>query len=253
MPFYDRSRTVEAAQRILDHRGWCIYEVCVDVAAQKWEPRVVIFARVAEEVADAFEAEIEAEPTHDARLSGCERYTLRPEKSMGAYVCYLADADVAASSPPPTPSERPAADPRPSGLVTDAMNPIVVTLEPAHTLREAARRMTKRSVGAAVVIGNDLPVPCLITERDILRSNGADEDIDAERVAAHLAPSPIHVCSNWTIERAVEAMLAAGSRHVVVLEGSVVVGILSMRDIVRCWSRDRVDRSSADAAGSSLG
>jgi CBS domain-containing protein len=58
-------------------------------------------------------------------------------------------------------------------LVRDGMNPIVVTAGPEHTLREAARRMTARGVGATVVIGGERPAPCIITERDILQSNGS--------------------------------------------------------------------------------
>jgi CBS domain-containing protein len=58
--------------------------------------------------------------------------------------------------------------------VRDGMNPVVVTVGPSHTLREAARRMTARGVGAAVIIDDELPGPCIITERDILHSQALD-------------------------------------------------------------------------------
>jgi hypothetical protein len=89
---YERSSTVEAAQVILDHGGWCVYEACLDVPEQRWEPRVVIFKRSADAVANAIELEVESEPFYDARLTGCDRLTLAPAPGMGAYLCYLADA-----------------------------------------------------------------------------------------------------------------------------------------------------------------
>lgn len=89
--WYERSRAREAAQQILAQRGWCLYEVCLHVRDQLWEPRVVIFHLAAEAVVDAVEAEIDLEPEHDARLTGLDRRTLCPEPAMGSYVCYLAD------------------------------------------------------------------------------------------------------------------------------------------------------------------
>ena len=59
--------------------------------------------------------------------------------------------------------------------VRDAMTNVLVTAGPDHTLREAARRMTARGVGAAVVIDEEQGGPCIITERDILRSIGGDQ------------------------------------------------------------------------------
>jgi hypothetical protein len=87
---YEQPRVLEAAQQILDQRGWCLYETCVDVPRQVWEPRVVIFGVTAEAVAEAVEDEIELDPEHDARLSGLDRRTLSPAPEMGTYLCYLA-------------------------------------------------------------------------------------------------------------------------------------------------------------------
>jgi CBS domain-containing protein len=120
--------------------------------------------------------------------------------------------------------------------VHDGMNKIVVTVGPAHTLRDAARRMTDRHVGAAVVTGAEQPAPAIITERDLLRSIGAGQDPDVELVGDHLSAQLLYTAADWSLERAAEQMIAAGCRHVVVLDGSEIVGILSMRDIVRCWT-----------------
>lgn len=120
-------------------------------------------------------------------------------------------------------------------LVKEAMTKALVTAGPDHTLREAARRMTRRGVGAAVVMDTDQPGPGIITERDILRSNGADEDLDTELVRDHLASNLTYAFSDWSLEQAAAEMVKGGFRHVVVLDGAEVVGILSMRDIVRSW------------------
>ncbi len=116
------------------------------------------------------------------------------------------------------------------------MNPVVVTIGPDHTLREAARHMTSRGVGAAVVIDPEQPGPGIVTERDLLRANGRDQDIDAELVRDHLTTNLVYAEVEWPLETAAEAMVAGAFRHVIVLDGAEVVGILSMRDIVRCWT-----------------
>jgi len=120
--------------------------------------------------------------------------------------------------------------------VRDGMNPVVVTIGPDHTLREAARHMSSRSVGAAVVIDPEQPGPGIVTERDLLRANGRDQDIDAELVRDHLTTNLVYAEVEWPLETAAEAMVAGAFRHVIVLDGAEVVGILSMRDIVRCWT-----------------
>jgi CBS domain-containing protein len=122
--------------------------------------------------------------------------------------------------------------------VRDGMNEILVTVGPSHTLREAARRMTEREVGAAVVIDPAEPAPGIITERDLLRSTGRGEDADRELVADHLSSPLRYAAADWPLERAAEEMVRGAFRHVVVVDGSEVVGILSMRDIVRCWTTE---------------
>ncbi len=121
--------------------------------------------------------------------------------------------------------------------VRDGMNRRVVTVGPSHTLREAAQRMTRADVGAAVVLDPDGMGPGIFTERDLLRACGAGDDVDAELVEAHLTQRLKYADADWSLERAAEEMVRAKFRHVVVLDGSEVVGILSMRDIVRCWTQ----------------
>jgi CBS domain-containing protein len=118
------------------------------------------------------------------------------------------------------------------------MSEVVLTVGPGHSLREAAALMTDRSVGAAVVVDPDAPGPGVITERDILRSVAAGEEPDEELVCAHLTSKLTFASPDWSLEQAAAAMVRGGFRHLVVVEGSELVGMLSMRDIVRCWTAD---------------
>ena len=124
--------------------------------------------------------------------------------------------------------------------VRDGMSNVVLTIGPTHSLSEAARLMAERNVGAAVVMDPDSPGPGIITERDILRSVAAGQTPSNEIVADHLTEELICASPDWSLEQAAEAMLEGAFRHLLVVNGSELEGILSMRDIVRCWANDRV-------------
>ncbi len=215
-----------------------MFEVCTDVPRQRWEAHVVILNPLADAVADAVVEEITREPLRDARLTGCDRRTLRPADEMGAHLCYVAEQPAPATTATRASSRSRIARGRSIMLVQDGMNPIIVTIGPEHTLREAARRMTARGVGAAVVLDDERGGPGIITERDILHSNGVGQSIDDELVRMHLTSDVVYAATDWSLERAASAMVRGGFRHVIVLDGSDVAGILSMRDIVRCWTAD---------------
>jgi CBS domain-containing protein len=122
--------------------------------------------------------------------------------------------------------------------VGDGMSPTVLTVGPDHTLRAVARLMSRRAVGAAVVLDPDGQGPGIITERDILSSLGADEDPDGEVVADHLTKDAVYAAPDWSLEEAAAAMVRGGFRHLIVVERGETVGIISVRDIVRCWTDD---------------
>jgi len=122
--------------------------------------------------------------------------------------------------------------------VRHGMSQMVLTVGPGHTLRAVARLMSHRSVGAAVVMDPDGNGPGIITERDVLNSIGAGEDPDLESVADHLTRDVVFAAPDWSLEEAAAAMVRGGFRHLIVLERGDTVGILSVRDIVRCWTED---------------
>jgi CBS domain-containing protein len=122
--------------------------------------------------------------------------------------------------------------------VRDGMSEVVLTVGPRHTLREAAVMMTEKGTGAALVSDDETPVPRIVTERDILRSLGSGQDPDAELVGDHMSDSVIAAAPDWSLERAAAEMSRRSIRHLVVYEGSDLIGVLSMRDIMRVWTCD---------------
>jgi len=124
--------------------------------------------------------------------------------------------------------------------VSSAMNRAVLSVGPGHTLREASRAMAGRKVGAAVVSDPDGEGAGIITERDLLRALADGSDPDSETVGTHLTSDIVYAAPDWTLEQAAEAMLRGGFRHLVVMESGEVIGILSVRDIVREWHTARV-------------
>jgi CBS domain-containing protein len=122
--------------------------------------------------------------------------------------------------------------------VREGMSPMVLTVGPGHTLRAVARLMSERAVGAAVVIDPDGHGPGIITERDILHSLGSDQDPDSETVSEHLTRDIVFAAPDWSLEEAAAAMVRGGFRHLIVLDQGETIGVLSVRDIVRCWTED---------------
>jgi CBS domain-containing protein len=122
--------------------------------------------------------------------------------------------------------------------VRDGMSKLVLTVGPGHTLREAARLMADRGVGAAVVNDPEGEGPAIVTERDMLISLGSGQDPDTEKVADHLTSDVVYAAPDWPLEQAAAEMVRGRFRHLIVCEGPDVVGVLSVRDVVRCWTDD---------------
>ncbi|GAQ55668.1 cyclic nucleotide-binding/CBS domain-containing protein [Streptomyces acidiscabies] len=125
-------------------------------------------------------------------------------------------------------------------LVHEAMTPTVLTIGPAHTLRQAAALMSARRVGAAVVLDPDAGNIGILTERDILNSVGLGQNPDREPAHAHTTTDVVFATPSMSLEEAALAMTRGGFRHLVVLDGGEPAGIVSVRDIVRCWVPEEV-------------
>lgn len=120
--------------------------------------------------------------------------------------------------------------------VRDGMSEVVLSVGPSHTLREAAAMMVEKGTGAALVFDDERPVPCIVTERDLLLSLGHGEDPDTELVSEHMSEGVVAASPDWSLERAAAEMSTRGIRHLVVFDEGDVVGVLSIRDIVRVWT-----------------
>jgi CBS domain-containing protein len=121
-------------------------------------------------------------------------------------------------------------------IVREVMTENVVTIGPSHSLRAASKLMAEHKVGSVVCIDPDGQGCGILTERDVLKAVAADLDPDAESADQHLTTETVYAAPTWTLEQATEAMRRGGFRHLVVLDGGDVIGIISLRDIVKAWT-----------------
>ena len=99
--------------------------------------------------------------------------------------------------------------------------------------------MSARRVGAAVVLDPDASGIGILTERDILNSVGAGQNPDRRPPTTHTTTDVVFAAPAWTLEEAADAMAHGGFRHLIVLDDDEPVGIVSVRDIIRCWAPPR--------------
>lgn len=123
--------------------------------------------------------------------------------------------------------------------VRDAMTTTVLTVGPEHTIRQVARLMTQKRIGSAVVHDPDSAGVGIMTERDVLYAIGRGLDPDVERATNHLTWDVVYAGPEWTLDEAASAMIRGGFRHLVVMEGDEVLGVISVRDIIRAWTDQR--------------
>ena len=126
-----------------------------------------------------------------------------------------------------------------------AMSKAVLIVGPEHTLRQTAQLMAARRVGSAVVVDPEGSGVGIVTERDVLKAIGAGLDPDTERTSAHITWDVVYAGPTWTLQEAAAAMVRGGFRHLVVLDGDEVLGIISVRDIMRVWSDQSANAVSA--------
>jgi CBS domain-containing protein len=131
--------------------------------------------------------------------------------------------------------------------VRDAMTKSVLIVGPEHTIRQVCQLMANRRVGSAVVVDPELSGVGIMTERDVLYAIGRGLDPDVERATNHLTWDVVYAGPEWTLEEAAAAMIRGGFRHLVVLENDEVLGVISVRDIIRAWTDQR--RMAAASSG----
>jgi len=115
--------------------------------------------------------------------------------------------------------------------VAEIMQREVPKVAPDATLREAARTLRKWESSAVVVVDDDRPVG-ILTERDLVQVVVDGEDAAWVRVDSRMSTDLVSVSSHTDSEEAMELMAARGIRHLPVLDGSELVGIVSLQDHV---------------------
>jgi CBS domain-containing protein len=131
------------------------------------------------------------------------------------------------------------------------MSSRVFTASPETSVAEAAAAMVRRGFGSAVVVQGSL-VDGIFTERDVLRAAASGADLTRSPVSRWMTRDPQTAEPDVDSEQAAELMLAGGFRHLPVIEGNTLVGIVSLRDLLssRIRRRPTRDSSDAEAAGS---
>lgn len=119
--------------------------------------------------------------------------------------------------------------------VEDAMSVDPVTVRPSDTVGEAARRIVERDVAAAVVEPEGAGPPGILTARDMLEFACGERQADEASVGDHSTPAAQSIAPGAPLEQAAREMTAGGFRHLVVVDGERTAGVVSMRDLVRCW------------------
>jgi CBS domain-containing protein len=107
----------------------------------------------------------------------------------------------------------------------------LLTVAPGDRLGEVARRMVDRDVGAVLVMEGD-SLTGILTERDVLRAVAAGIQDDTV-VSDHMTRDPETMSPDDTTEHAAVLMIHGGFRHMPVVEGDEVVGVLSIRDLMK--------------------
>lgn len=122
-------------------------------------------------------------------------------------------------------------------IVRDAMTADVISVGPSHSLRDASRVMAERKIGSVVVHDPDSQGPGILTERDIVVAVASGIDVDSAPAGEHVTTDSAYGSPEWSLLEATEAMRRGGFRHLVIIDGGDVLGIISLRDVVRAWDQ----------------
>ena len=117
------------------------------------------------------------------------------------------------------------------GTLGEIVKPTFITVAPEDTLGEVAERMSAQNVGAVVVkdFGRLIGV---LTERDMLRAMAARVHTSDARVRQWMTENPITAGPETTFDEAQAIMLEKGFRHLPVVDGETILGIVSLRRIM---------------------
>jgi CBS domain-containing protein len=107
----------------------------------------------------------------------------------------------------------------------------VVSTQPKRVMREAIRIMTAQGVGA-LTVEHDAVLSGILSERDVIRACADGADLDTTTVDKWMTEDPDSLEPDVSVEDAAEWMLAAGYRHLPVVEGTRIMGMVSIKDVL---------------------
>jgi citrate synthase len=130
-------------------------------------------------------------------------------------------------------------------IVADLMSSPVVTADPDETVAEAARRMSGKGVGSVVVVEGEAPIG-IITERDMVRLAASGSDPAHVKVSEWMTKDPDLVDPTVAVSDAFAALTEQGYRHFPVVSDGRLIGIVSLRDLMKVSQIVPVEQPAAD-------
>lgn len=127
-------------------------------------------------------------------------------------------------------------------VIANHMSRDLLTVGGDERIVDAARRMVARGVGAVLVMDGDR-LAGILTERDVLKAVG-EGTVEEARVTDRMTRHPETIEAGETTEHAAALMIHGGFRHLPVLDGGAVVGIVSIRDLMRVVLEDAAPRGA---------
>jgi CBS domain-containing protein len=116
--------------------------------------------------------------------------------------------------------------------LNDIMSRDVFTVAGDTTVAEVAQAMLKGRVGSAIVM-DGRSLAGIFTERDVVRAAASGRDLSAARVRDWMTPEPVTAPPHTDVDDAAAMMMGQGFRHLPVEDGNDLIGIVSLRDILR--------------------
>jgi CBS domain-containing protein len=117
------------------------------------------------------------------------------------------------------------------GTLAEVVSPNFIVVAPEDTLGEVAERMTQQNTGAVVVkdFGRLIGI---LTERDMLRAMAARVHTSDARVRQWMTADPVTAAPDMDVDDAAQVMLDNGFRHLPVVDGSTILGVVSLRRVM---------------------
>ena len=115
-------------------------------------------------------------------------------------------------------------------VLRDLMTTRVASTTPDTPVAEAAAGMVQANVGSAVVMQGPF-LAGILTERDVLRAAASGENLSGSLVSAWMTPDPQSASPDTPADEAAQIMLLNGFRHLPIVEGRNVCGVVSLRDL----------------------